>query len=290
MTGFGRGEHADGKRVVTAEVRAVNHRYGEVSVRLPRRYSFAEEKLKALVRETAQRGKIEVNISVESVTESDSAVRLNMSVARQYYENLREMKAGLGLEGEVDLRLLASMPDVMRQAPDVEDEDEVLNSFSAALRAALGGFDAMRATEGRKLADDLLMRGRAVAALLEGVEGAGPEIARAHAEKLRERIRELLRQEAEIPEERIAVEAAMLADKCDVTEEIVRLKSHIAQLEGIVAGPGGAKGKKLDFLVQEMNREVNTIGSKANDLRITNIVLEMKSEIERMREQIQNVE
>ena len=290
MTGFGRGEYSDGKRNVVIEIRAVNHRYNEISFRLARRYSFAEERLKALVKKTMLRGKAEISILVDYLTEDDSVIRLNMPVARQYYTNLTELKKNFKLCGEIDLNLLAGMPDVMKQLPDIDDEEEVLKTFEIALRKAIEGFDSMRVSEGRKMSEDILKRRHGIATHLIEVEKIGPDIVTAYHEKLKERIKDLLAQEIEPPEERIVLEAAIFADRINVTEEIVRLKSHLSQLESIIAETEGPNGKKLDFLVQELNREVNTIGSKANDIRITNSVLEMKSEIEKIREQVQNIE
>jgi uncharacterized protein (TIGR00255 family) len=290
MTGFGRGEFSDEKRRVTAEARAVNHRYCEISVRIPRRYAFAEEALKAVARETARRGKLELSIAVDGLTEEDARIRLNLSAARQYFANLRELQKNFDVSGSLDLALLANMPDVMRQIPDVEDEEGILAACEAALRAAMKQFDGMRRAEGRRLAEDIAGRGRLLAAAVDEIERFAPDIARAWSDRFRERVRDLLDGEAEIPEERVALEAAIFADKINITEELVRLRSHLRQLESILADEGGANGKKLDFLAQELNREANTIGAKANDLRVTARVLEMKSEIEKIREQVQNIE
>jgi uncharacterized protein (TIGR00255 family) len=241
------------------------------------------------VKGTAQRGKIDVFIAVDAVTEEDSRIRLNMAAAKQYFAGLRELQENFNVSGGIDLSLLANMPDVLRQIPDVEDEEAFLRVMENALRAALDPFDAMRRAEGEKLSEDMLARGLLLAADTEKIETFAPDMARAYGEKLRDRIREIAG-DVEIPEERLALEVAMFADKSNVTEELVRLKSHLAQLERIVREDAGANGKKLDFLAQEMNREVNTIGSKANDLRVTNLVLAMKSEVEKIREQVQNVE
>jgi uncharacterized protein (TIGR00255 family) len=292
MTGFGRGEYSDGKRVVTVEVRSVNHRYCEISVRLPRRYGFAEDRVKAVAKEYVRRGKADISFSVDNITETDTRVQLNMAAAEQYVANLRELKQHFGLAGDIDLSLLAAMPDVMKQTPDVEDEADILTAFEAAARIALQRFDGMRITEGGRLAEDVRARAGLIAAYTGEVDAVAPDIARAYAEKLRERIGELIGNEVEIPEDRIVLEAAFFADKTNITEEIVRLRSHLAQLETILseACATDANGKKLDFLVQEINRETNTIASKANDVRITNCTLEMKSETEKIREQIQNIE
>ena len=290
MTGFGRGEYSDGKRNVVIEIKSVNHRYCEISFRLSRRYAFAEEPLKALVKRSMLRGKVEVGVFVDYLTEDDTMVRLNIPAAKQYYSALSELKDCFGLQGDIDLKLIADMPDVMKQIPDIDNEDEVVKTFERALMQAIDRFDAMRRIEGQRISEDILNRGGIIKQHLEEIEKYGPDIVASYYEKIKERIKDLLAQEAELPEDRIALEAAIFADRINVTEEIVRLKSHLLQLESIVAAKDGPNGKKLDFLVQELNREVNTIGSKANDLRITNNVLEMKSEIEKIREQVQNIE
>ena len=290
MTGFGRGEHSDGKRRVVCEVKAVNHRYADISIRMPRRYSFAEERVKNTVKTVAKRGKIDVSIIVEHITEDDIDIKLNMMAARQYYENLRELRASFSLAGDVSLELLASLPDVLKTMPDVTDEDEICGALEAGTRIAVENLDSMRAAEGKKLAEDILARGKLIEGLVSKIEALAPEVTAAYYEKLKERIRELTENCITVPEDRIAAEAAIFADKSNITEELVRLKSHVGQLEFTINKSNQPDGKKLDFLAQEMNREANTIGSKANNLEITNTMLEVKSEIEKIREQIQNIE
>jgi uncharacterized protein (TIGR00255 family) len=257
---------------------------------MARRYAFAEEHLKSLIKSSVKRGKLELAVTIDSLTEEDLKINLNMAAARQYYANLRELKEHFSLNEDIDLHILASMPDVMKQTPDIEDEAELLALLENALRLALEKFDAMRSAEGAKLSEDILMRGKLIANYADEIETFAPDIVRSYTEKLRERIRELISQELELPEERIALEAAVFADKINITEELVRLRSHVSQLGGIITEKAGANGKKLDFLVQELNREANTIASKANDIRITHYALEMKSEVEKIREQIQNIE
>lgn len=290
MTGFGRGEYSDGKRNVTAEIRTVNHRYADITVKMPKRYSFAEEAVKSIVKEKIRRGKAEVAIMFETLTEADITVRLNEPVARQYLENLKQMQQSFGLKGEIDIQLLSSMPDVLKAIPDVEDEDEIRSVICEAVRRAADANDAMRTTEGQRLSEDLLQRGELIRSIVEKIGARAPMVAEEYVQKLRERIQELLDGAAEIPEERILTEAAIFADKANITEELVRLDSHMKQLRQILTESEGPAGKKLDFLVQEMNREANTIGSKANDLEITSLMLETKSEIEKIREQVQNIE
>jgi len=290
MTGFGRGEYADDKRNVIVEIRTVNHRYADISVKMPKRYTFAEEKIKAVIKERIKRGKTDVSVIVETISEGDLEVRLNEPLARQYMEKLRELKDAGGLEGQIDIGLLSSMPDVLRAIPSVEDEDEVTSAICEASARAAAANEEMRAVEGEKLAEDLRMRGEIVRKLVDEIETRAPMVAAEYVDRMRERISELIGDAMEIPEERILTEAAIFADKSNITEELVRLDSHMKQLGQILEVTDEPVGKKLDFLVQEMNREANTIGSKANDIEITSRVLEIKSEIEKIREQIQNIE
>lgn len=290
MTGFGRSEYADGKRNIIVEIKSVNHRYSDISVKMPRRYSFAEDKVKQAVKERIKRGKVDVSIIVENITENDINIKLNEPIARQYYENLTLLNEQFNLSGEISLRLLATMPDVMKAIPDVDDEEEITKAILVPVGEAALNLEKMRAVEGEKLAEDLLSRGETIKKLLDKIAERAPGVVVDYAAKLRERIAELLAGSATVPEERIVTEAAIFADKCAIDEEITRLNSHLIQLKKIVDSPNDAEGKKLDFLVQEMNREANTIGSKANDITITNYMLEIKSEIEKIREQVQNVE
>ncbi|HPR23657.1 MAG TPA: YicC family protein [Bacillota bacterium] len=290
MTGFGKGEYSDGKRIITAEVRSVNHRYSDINVKMPRRYNFAEDKIKNIVKETVKRGKVEVAILIEAVTEDDLKISLNTAAASQYHKNLNKLKEEFGLPGSIDLALISGMPEVMKTIPDVEDEEEILRSVEIAVRDAVDAFDSMRTKEGAKLAEDLAMRAAKVRDDLKKIEKKAPQVSKTYAIKLAERIEELIGKEIEIPKDRILLEAAIFADKANITEELVRLDSHMIQMDDIISKSDRSDGKKLDFLVQEMNREANTIGSKANDMEITGIMLEIKSEVEKIREQVQNIE
>ena len=290
MTGFGRSEYTDGKRSIIVEIKSVNHRYSDITFKMPRRYSFAEDKLKGVVKDIARRGKIDVSIMVENITEDDTNVRLNTMVARQYYENLRELQKAFDVSGDITLQFLSTLPDVMKAVPDVEDEDAIFKSLEIPVLEAARKLDEMRTLEGAKLAEDIIKRGDYIRSHVKEIEERSPEVTKAYAEKLRDRIRELVGNNVTVPEDRILLEAAIFADKCSITEELVRLDSHIIQLNSIISKSNQPDGKKLDFLVQEMNREANTIGSKANDIEITNKVLEIKSEIEKIREQVQNLE
>lgn len=293
MTGFGRGEYSDDTSKVTVEIRSVNHRYLDISVRMPRKYAFAEEAVKSAVKERAHRGKIDVGIMVDNIGQSDSDVRLDTELAAKYYDALSTLldSFDFGDESRVSLSLLSRMPDVIKTSAAEEDEDAVTARLLAAAGKALDDFCSMRETEGEKLAADLLARADTVDDLRARIKERAPEIGREYAEKFRARVEEILDGVYEVPEERIALEAAIFADKANVTEELVRLDSHVSQLRDFLRTEGDVSiGKKIDFLIQEMNREANTIGSKSNDREITSLMLDLKAEIEKIREQVQNIE
>ncbi len=290
MTGFGRGEYNDGKRSIIVEVKSVNHRYSDISVKMPRRYSFVEDKIKNTVKEKIKRGKVDVSVMVENLTENDVHINLNTTLAQQYYDNLKSLRDSFGLSGEITLDLLAGMPDVLKAIPDVDDEEEMSKCILKPVREAAANLEAMRGVEGEKLAADLLMRGGLIKDLVDRIEARADLVPKAYTEKLRDRIKELLEGNVTVPEDRILVEAAIFADKCNITEELTRLRSHMDQMGSIIENSTQPDGKKLDFLVQEMNREANTIGSKANDIQITSLMLQIKAEIEKIREQVQNIE
>ena len=293
MTGFGRGEYTDEISKVTVEIRAVNHRYLDIFVKMPRKYAFAEESIKSAIKSRLHRGKVEVGISVDNIGQSDSDIKLDKELAAKYYDVLSELAGSFefGDESRVSLNLLSRMPDVIKATAADEDEEAVTKRLIAATEKALDDFCSMRETEGAKLAADLDERANTVAALREKIEKRAPEIEKEYAEKFRARVNEILSGVYEVPEERIALEAAIFADKANITEELVRLDSHVAQLKSFLKADGSEGiGKKIDFLIQEMNREANTIGSKSNDNEITSLMLELKSEIEKIREQVQNIE
>jgi uncharacterized protein (TIGR00255 family) len=292
MTGYGRGEFAEGPRAATCEIRSVNHRYCEVVVKMPAKFGFAEDAVRQAVKTAAGRGKVDVSISLVSTAEEDTGVILNEAAAKQYIDNLRALQQKYGLNGEITVDLLAGLPDVLKQGRSDLDADAITAVILGAVSAALDGFCAMREKEGASLSKNIVDK---LDALEEGrlqIETRAPEVQAIYADKLRERIAALanLPGDDAVLQQRIAVEIAAFADKASVDEELVRLASHIGQFRGILASKENAPvGKKLDFIVQEMNREVNTIGSKANDLHITDRMIELKNEIENIREQVQNI-
>ena len=292
MTGYGRGIYSDNQRSITVEVKAVNHRYCDITVKMPRKYSFAEEKIKAAAKEVMRRGKIEIGVSIDNFGKSETDVKLNLEVAKRYYDALTRLGQSFELsgDGQVPLSLLAGMTDVLITVPAADDEEEFTRELMAALKEALEGISVMRTVEGEKLALDILKRADIIENTKNLIAERAPKIEREYKEKLKARITELLDGSVEVPEDRLALEAAIFADKANITEEIVRLGSHIDQLRTFINGDEETVGKKIDFLVQEMNREANTIGSKSNDMDITSWMLELKAEIEKIREQVQNIE
>ena len=288
MTGYGRAQGLIGGRDISVEIKSVNHRYFEFSARVPRSLGFLEEKMKAFCRESISRGKTDVYIGVMTLDDANSAVRINEPLAKSYLEALRGLGNSLELSDNISLATLTRFNDIFAVQKKPEDEDEIWQAVRDVAAEALASFIKMREVEGESLRADVLER----LALLEDytaqVEERSPKVAAEYRERLYTRLCELL--ESHSPDEqRVLTEAAIFAEKTAVAEETVRLRSHIAQLRGFLAQED-AVGRKLDFLVQEMNRETNTIGSKAQDLEIGKIVVEMKSEIEKIREQIQNIE
>ena len=293
MTGFGRGEYSDEISKVTVEIRSVNHRYLDIYIKMPRRYSFAEETIKSAIKERLHRGKVEVSVSVDNIGKSDSDVRLDKELAARYYNVLSELKDSFdfGEDSRVSLSLLSKMPDVIVTTPAAEDEEAMVKRLLGATSRALDDFCSMREAEGEKLAADLSARADTIQEIRDRIDKRAPEIEKEYAAKFKARVEEILGGVYEVPEERIALEAAIFADKANITEELVRLGSHISQLRKFLKSDGKeAVGKKIDFLIQEMNREANTIGSKSNDREITSNMLDLKAEIEKVREQVQNIE
>lgn len=290
MTGFGRGEYSDGKRNVQVEVRSVNHKFSDMTVHMSKRYLFAEEQIKKEIKKTVSRGKMNIGVNIDPLTESDQTVSINLPAARMYMDGLKTLKAEFGFNDEITLEYLASLPDVMRAVPDLTDEEELLDAILKAVDAAVKAMDDMRITEGEKLAADISARGKLIAEMTAEIEKKAPLVAEHYRQKFTDRVNEILEGTVKLTEDRIATEVAVFADKSNITEELVRLKSHCDQLENILANSKEPCGKRLDFLVQEMNREANTICSKANYLEITGTALDIKSEIEKIREQVQNIE
>jgi uncharacterized protein (TIGR00255 family) len=288
MTGYGKGESAYAGGRISVEVRCVNHRYGEVTVKLPRVLMQFENDIKKRVAERLSRGKIDLFIQVEGAI-SLGMPTANLPLARGYYKAFNSIREALGLAGEVDLALIASQRDVITVAAETEASiEEIPEELIAALEVALRRVDEMRLFEGESLFADFLKRREMLSVLIGRVTARSPFVVSEYAARLKERVVQLC-SESGLPEERLALEVALLADKCDITEELVRLESHLRQFDETL-GRCEPVGRKLDFLLQEINREVNTVGSKANDAQIASSVVELKAELEKIREQVQNIE
>ena len=290
MTGFGRAEASVNGREIVFEIRSVNHRYFEFNSRIPKLYGFLEDPLKKLVRERISRGKIEAYLTVRQSEGSLARVRLNDGLLESYLAALKEMIAKHGLRDDISATAVSRFPDVFIVDDAEEDADALSADVFAVVAQALDVYNEMRRTEGAKLAEDIIERLALISGFVDRIEARAPELNREYFERLSRRIKELL--ESVQPDEgRLLTEAAVFSDKTNVTEEIVRLRSHISQFGAAMKASGGEPvGKRLDFIVQEMNREINTIGSKCNDMEITGIVIDVKAEIEKIREQIQNIE
>ena len=288
MTGYGRGEGVLHDRAITVELRAVNNRYLDCSVKIPRLYVFAEEAIKAQVQKRVGRGKVDVFVSIDSSAADKVEVTLNRPVADGYYAALTQMRDTYSLRDDISVSLLSRFPDVFLVEKEQGDADVIAQDILQVLELALTDFNAMREREGQKLAEDVRTKAAGIAALVGKVEERSPETVSEYREKLRQRMEEVL-ENTQIDESRILTEAAIFADKVAVDEETVRLRSHLSQLEDMLE-KGGAIGRKLDFLIQEFNREANTIGSKCSDVALSRVVVDLKGEIEKIREQVQNIE
>lgn len=290
MTGFGRGQASDQLRRITVEIKSVNNRYLDTNIRMPRKYSAFEENIRGLVKKVARRGKVEVNVNFESLSIEDVGLSVNEPVAKQYAKTLADLGVMCGLSTSVSLEYLASQPDVIQKDGAVTDQGELLEVLESATKQALDAHDNMKRVEGQKLAEDMAVRCDNIEKIVEEIAARAPQLDKEYYQRLYDKIEKLLEDKVEMPEERILTEAAVFADKANITEEIVRMRSHLAQFRDNIEDAKGGEGKMLDFIIQEMNRETNTIGSKANDLEITNKMLRLKQEIEKLREQVQNVE
>lgn len=288
MTGFGRAQAVVDGRDITVEIRSVNHRYFEWSCRMPRAYGFLDGKLKSLTQTVISRGKVDANLTILVVGGDSTDVQINMELARDYATALREMGQELNLTDDLSLSSMARFSDIFVVRRNPEDEDVVWDAVQGIARQALEQFVAMRTAEGVRLQEDILGRLEAIEAMVGEVEAQSPRTVEAYRQRLTAKLEEILANKSADPQ-RIITEAAIVAERLAVDEETVRLRSHIAQLREILQS-GEAVGRKLDFLVQEMNREINTIGSKCQDVSISQIVVNIKSEIEKIREQIQNIE
>ena len=288
MTGYGRAVETVNGREFTVELRSVNNRYLDCSVRLPRMLSFAEDAVKQAVKASVSRGKVDVFITVRSEAGDEVQVSLNKSVLQSYLNAMHQMVDEFGVKDDISVSAVSRLPEVFVIEKPQVDEDQLLSDLMGVVDKALEGYDAMRRAEGEALDKDLRNRGDTILALVSQVEAGNGKTVSDYRTRLEAKIKEVLANTA-IDESRILTEAAIFADKVAVDEETVRLRSHLKQMNNMLTA-GGAMGRKLDFLLQEMNREANTIGSKCTDVNLARIVVDIKAELEKIREQTQNIE
>ena len=288
MTGYGRATAQVGGKIITCEIKSVNQRYFDASVKLPRVYGYLEEPIKKRVQSEISRGKLDIYLTVDFSESENVEITLNKPVLAAYLDAFRNIESEFGVDNDVKASDLLRVPDLFNVRKPEEDADKVKNEVFPVLEEAIRGFSAFRTFEGEKMYQDISERISVIRRYKETVEQKNPTLVEAYRKKLEDRIREILNGAA-VDENRILTEAALYADKTAVAEETVRLESHLLQLADLIASDGPV-GRKLDFLLQEMNREVNTTGSKINDTELTDCVVNMKCELEKIREQIQNVE
>ena len=288
MTGYGSAKGVSGKLDVSIDVKSVNNRYLDCSVRLPRAYISAEEPMRALVQSRVARGKVDIYVSIDSSRADDFEIRVNKALAEEYLNALNELARSFPVENDITAARLAAYPDVLGVKKKEMDPDALAKDLCAVLGEALDGFETMRVREGERLAEDMNRRLDEIERLVSAAETRSPKTVEEYRQRLEQRIRDML-SSVQIDEARLLTETAIFADRIAVNEEIVRLRSHISQFRTMIEGSEPI-GRKLDFLVQELNREANTLGSKGNDTEMARIVVDIKAEIEKIREQVQNVE
>ena len=288
MTGYGRALETVNGREFTVELRSVNNRYLDCSVRLPRMVSFAEDAVKQAVKNSISRGKVDVFITVHSETAADVKVTLNAAMVEGYLTAMKQMVESYGVRDDISVSVISRMPEVFTVEKPEVDEDQLRADLMGVVSKALANYDAMRAAEGKALENDLRSRGNTILDLVSQVEAGNGQTVIDYRTRLENKLKEVLANTA-IDESRILTEAAIFADKVAVDEETVRLRSHLEQMNNMLTN-GGAVGRKLDFLLQEMNREANTIGSKCTDVNLARVVVDIKAELEKIREQTQNIE
>ena len=288
MTGYGRAVETVNGREFTVELRSVNNRYLDCSVKMPRSVSFAEEAVKQAVKQSVSRGKVDVFISIKSENSDDTKISLNTAVLQGYLNAMHQMAAEFGVRDDISVSTVSRLPDIFTVEKPEVDEEQLKADLMSVVEKALAGYDAMRVAEGKALDADLRSRGDTILELVSQVEAGNGQTVIDYRTRLENKLKEVLANTA-IDESRILTEAAIFADKVAVDEETVRLRSHLQQMNTMLSS-GGAIGRKLDFLLQEMNRETNTIGSKCTDVRLARIVVDIKAELEKIREQTQNIE
>ncbi len=288
MTGFGRAEVSENNRKFTVEMKSVNHRYLDVNIKMPKKLNFFESSIRALLKDYIQRGKVDIFITYEDMTENNVSIKYNRDIAAEYLTYLKSMAEEFQLEDDIRVSTLSRYPEVLAMEEQTIDEEGIWKTLEKAIRKAAEGFVETRIKEGENLREDLISKLDGMLMHVDFIKERSPEIIAEYKQKLEDKVRELL-EDVKIDENRLLMEVTIFADKVCVDEEIVRLQSHIETTKATLQA-GGSMGRKLDFIAQEMNREANTILSKANDLEISNCAIELKTEIEKVREQIQNIE
>ena len=289
MTGFGRCEVSEGDRKFTVEMKGVNHRYLDVNIRMPKKLNFFDSAIRTVLKQYVTRGKVDIFITYEDFAENQVALKYNESLAKEYLDAFKKMEETFGLENDIRVSTVSRCPEVLTMEEQSADEDELWKGLKKALEGALKQFVETRGIEGENLKNDIIAKLDGMSEKVACIEVRSPEIVAEYRAKLEEKVKELLA-DTQMDEGRIAAEVVIFADKICTDEEVVRLKSHIAHMKETFATEENGIGRKLDFIAQEMNREANTILSKANDIEVSNYAIDLKTEIEKVREQIQNIE
>ncbi|MFI3227037.1 MAG: YicC/YloC family endoribonuclease [Clostridia bacterium] len=288
MTGYGRVKETINNREITVEIKSVNHRYLDLNIKTPRIYGFLDEHIKKIMTKAVSRGKVDIFVSIDSSKSDETKIELNETLLCEYLKVLRATCETYGIEDDLKISNISKLPDILSVKKEEADASELLGDVLTVLNKSLEQYEQMRVYEGNELKNDILTRKDTILGMVSIVEGRSPQTVIEYRERLYAKLKEVL-ESTTISEDRILMESAVFADKVSVTEETVRLRSHVSQLE-IMCDAKGAIGRKMDFLIQEFNREANTIGSKANDSDIAKVVIDLKAEIEKIREQIQNIE
>ncbi len=289
MTGFGRCEVSEGDRKFTVEMKGVNHRYLDANIRMPKKLNFFDSAIRTVLKQYVTRGKVDIFITYEDFTENQVALKYNESLAKEYLDAFKKMEETFGLENDIRVSTVSRCPEVLTMEEQSADEDELWKGLKKALEGALKQFVETRGIEGENLKNDIIAKLDGMSEKVACIEVRSPEIVAEYRAKLEEKVKELLA-DTQMDEGRIVAEVVIFADKICTDEEVVRLKSHIAHMKETFATEENGIGRKLDFIAQEMNREANTILSKANDIEVSNYAIDLKTEIEKVREQIQNIE
>jgi uncharacterized protein (TIGR00255 family) len=289
MTGYGKGEHNDGKRSITAEIKTINNRYCDINIKTPRHLRFFEDNIRKILKNGVQRGRIDVYINIDYISESDTVIVPNMCLAKQYKDAIDEIRNELNITSSASIDTIIKFQDVLVAKEDTQDEEELRICVEAAMNNAVKNLIEMRLVEGEQLENDIRSSMIKILELMDEIAKNSGTIVQDYKTKFEARIKELLGSTYEMDENRLYNEIVIYADKSDINEEIVRFRSHMSQLDSALR-TGGSIGRKLDFIIQEANREINTIGSKIGNLDIIQMVIEIKNLLEKVREQIQNIE